>query len=86
MLHVADLQSRSPGYVRGGCSPVGMKKAVPSRACDATAALCGRERWSSGGRQDWLSGGARARANLIRAGAGGDGGPHHAADGAGSAL
>ena len=35
MIHVADI-NKVTGYIRGGCSPVGMKKAFPT-VLDATA-------------------------------------------------
>ncbi len=37
MLHVKDLL-KNTGYIRGGCSPVGMKKALPT-VIDETACL-----------------------------------------------
>ena len=36
MLHVADI-NKVTGYVRGGCSPLGMKKAGPVDKCQKTA-------------------------------------------------
>ena len=37
MIHVNDLQ-KITGYIRGGCSPIGMKKAYPT-FIDETAQL-----------------------------------------------
>lgn len=47
MLHVKDLTSVT-GYVRGGCSPIGMKKAYPTFVDDSACAL--EEILVSGGR------------------------------------
>ena len=48
MLHVKDLPGLT-GYVRGGCSPVGMKKKFPT-TIDETALLCERIYVSAGAR------------------------------------
>ena len=53
MLHMADLE-RVTGYVRGGCSPVGMKKAYPV-LIDETAELFDRIGISGGKRGISLS-------------------------------
>ena len=47
MIHVKDI-TRITGYVRGGCSPIGMKKAFPT-VFDATAGNF-QEIYVSGGR------------------------------------
>lgn len=46
MLHVKDLLSRT-GYIRGGCSPIGMKKKYPT-TIDETAILFDRIYVSAG--------------------------------------
>ena len=46
MIHVADI-NKVTGYVRGGCSPVGMKKPYPT-FIDETALLCDRIYVSAG--------------------------------------
>jgi len=48
MVHVKDLISLT-GYIRGGCSPVGMKKKYPT-FIDETALLCDRIYVSAGQR------------------------------------
>ena len=57
MLHVADI-NKVTGYVRGGCSPLGMKKAY--RTVFDRSALAGAERHRKR-RQDRLSDRACAR-------------------------
>ena len=46
MIHVKDLLSLT-GYIRGGCSPIGMKKKYPTYI-DETAQLCDRIYVSAG--------------------------------------
>ena len=48
MLHIKDLE-KTTGYIRGGCSPVGMKKKYPT-FIDETALLCDRIYVSAGQR------------------------------------
>ena len=48
MIHVKDLL-KTTGYVRGGCSPIGMKKQFPT-AIDETATLFDRIYVSAGQR------------------------------------
>ena len=48
MIHVKDLLTLT-GYVRGGCSPIGMKKKFPTYI-DETAQLCERIYVSAGTR------------------------------------
>lgn len=68
MLHVSELTTLT-GYVRGGCSPVGMKKQLRTVFCISGARAgdhpCQR-------RKDWLSGRGRA-AGAHRARARGNG-------------
>lgn len=48
MIHVREIESLT-GYVRGGCSPIGMKKAFPT-FIDETASLCEKIYFSAGRR------------------------------------
>ena len=48
MIHVAEI-NRVTGYIRGGCSPVGMKKKYPT-FLDETCELCDRIAVSAGQR------------------------------------
>lgn len=48
MVHVREIESLT-GYVRGGCSPIGMKKAFPTYI-DETASLCEKIYFSAGKR------------------------------------
>lgn len=47
MIHAKDL-TRVTGYIKGGCSPVGMKKLFPTAIHKSAEALCGF--WVSGGK------------------------------------
>ena len=48
MIHVKELQGLT-GYIRGGCSPIGMKKKYPTWI-DETAVLCDKIYVSAGAR------------------------------------
>lgn len=48
MIHVKEIEALT-GYMRGGCSPIGMKKQLPT-FIDETAELCGRLYFSAGKR------------------------------------
>ena len=48
MIHVREIEDLT-GYVRGGCSPIGMKKAFPT-FIDETASLCEKIYFSAGRR------------------------------------
>ncbi len=72
MLHVKDLRNVT-GYIRGGCTAVGMKKAYPVRIHRAAASLA--DFYVSAGRigcqlhvapEDWLKASGAEWADLIR--------------------
>ena len=65
MLHVKDLL-KVTGYIRGGCSPVGMKKLFPT-AIDETAVLFDKIYVSAGGRGTMLGVDPNALAEYIGA-------------------
>lgn len=65
MLHVKDLL-KTTGYIRGGCSPVGMKKQFPT-AIDETALLFDKIYISAGVRGIMLGVDAKSLAEFVNA-------------------
>lgn len=65
MLHVKDLL-KTTGYIRGGCSPVGMKKLFPT-AIDETATLFDKIYVSAGVRGTMLGVDPNALAEYVNA-------------------
>ncbi len=65
MIHVKDLL-KTTGYIRGGCSPVGMKKAYPT-VIDETAVLFDKIYVSAGVRGAMLGVEPNALADFVKA-------------------